>query len=295
MFPYNKAGLIVNTLNKIKFRLLWVVLLFLALNISACGLSGLQDGFSRAIMNQPDPETVREGLPSFLIATDAMIEADPESISRLIVGAELYGAFTGLFPHEPERAKILASRARAYGEKAFCLAADIECNLEKIDYQKFSELLEDFDADEVSVLLGYATGWLTWANANRDDWSVAAGLPKIEAVLARIIDLNENFRYGTAHDYLGILKTLRPPSLGGKPDEARAHFERAIELSDGWNLSARTDYAEYYARLIYDRELHDRLLHEVLQMPVEAPGLTLMNSLAKRRAQTLLESAEDYF
>ncbi len=281
--------------NKNIRQVIGLMLLLATLTLSACGLSGLQDGFSRAIMNQPDPETIREGLPSFLIATDAMIEAEPESVSRLITGAELYSAFTGLFPHEPVRAKILASRARAYGEKAFCLVADIECNLEKIDYQQFSELLAEFDDDEVSVLLGYATGWLTWANANRDDWSVAAGLPKIQATLERIVVLQENFRFGTAHNYLGILKTLRPPSLGGKPDEAKAHFERAIELSAGRNLSARTDYAEYYARLIYDRELHDRLLNEVLQMPIEAPGLTLMNSLAKRRAQTLLESAEDYF
>lgn len=281
--------------HKILCQMLWPMLLLFTLTLSACGLSGLQDGFSKAIMNQPDPETVREGLPSFLIATDAMIEADPDSISRLVTGAELYSAFTSLFRHEPERAKILASRARAYGEKAFCLAADIDCDLAKMDFQKFSELLEDFAEDEVSVLLGYATGWLTWANINRDDWSVAAGLPKIEAVLTRIVVLQEDFRFGTAHNYLGILKTLRPPSLGGKPEEAREHFERAIELSGGRNLSARTDYAEYYARLIYDRELHDRLLNEVLQMPVEAPGLTLMNSLAKRRAQNLLDSAEDYF
>lgn len=263
--------------------------------LSGCGLSRLQDGLSQAIMNQPDPETVREAMPTFLIAADAMIEADPKNVDRLSTGADLYSSFAGLFRHEPERAKLLAERARSYGEQAFCLTAGINGELAKMDFQKFSELLEDFDADEVSVLLSYATGWLAWANANRDNWSVAAELPKIEAVLERIVILQEGFRYGTAHVYLGILKTLRPPSLGGKPEEARAHFERALELSDGHNLSARTDFAEYYARLIYDRELHDRLLSEVLQLPVDTPGLTLMNSLAKRRARVLLESAEDYF
>lgn len=282
-------------INNKLYRAMWVALLFLTLILSACGLSGLQDGFSRAIMNQPDPETVREALPSFLVATDAMIEADPESASRLSTGADLYSSFTSLFPHEPERAKLLAERARSYGEKAFCITADIDCDLAKLDFQTFTELLNSFDTDDVPILLSYATGWLAWANVNRDDWSVAVELPKTEAVLARCVVLQEVYRSGTAHVYLGILKTLRPPSLGGKPDEARAHFERAIEISDGRNLSARTDYAEYYARLIYDRELHDRLLNEVLQMPIEEPGLTLMNSLAQRRAQTLLETAEDYF
>jgi hypothetical protein len=272
-----------------------MLLLLATLTLCACGLSGLQDGFSRAIMNQPDPETVREALPTFLVATDAMIEAEPKSVSRLSSGADLYSAFTGLFQHEPERAKLLAKRARSYGERAFCLVADIDCDLDKLDFQQYAEILAEFDDDDVSVLLSYATGWLAWANANRDDWSVAAGLPKIQAVLERIVVLREDFRFGTAHNYLGILKTLRPPSLGGKPEEARAHFERAIEISGGRNLSSRTDYAQYYARLIYDRELHDRLLEEVLKMPVEVPGLTLLNSLAKRRARTLLDSAEDYF
>ncbi len=265
------------------------------LMLSACGLSGLQDGLSQAIMNQPDPETVREALPTLLIAADAMIEADPGNVDRLSAGADLYSSFAGLFQHEPERARLLAGRARAYGEKAFCLSAGIDGVLAKLDFQKFTGLLEGFDDDEVPVLLSYANGWLAWANANRDNWSVVAELPKIEAVLERIVVLQEDFRYGAAHVYLGVLKTLRPPSLGGKPEEARAHFERALELSDGRDLSARTDFAEYYARLIYDRELHDRLLGEVLQMPVDAPGLTLMNSLAKRRARVLLESAEDYF
>lgn len=188
-----------------------VTLLFLfALSLSSCGLSGLQDGLSRAIMNQPDPETVREAFPAFLVATDAMIEADPENVDRLSTGADLYSAFTGLFLHEPERAKLLASRARDYGEQAFCRTADIDCDLETLDFMAFSKVLTRFDDDEVSVLLSYATGWLAWANANRDDWSVAAGLPKIEAVLERIVVLHDDFRFGTAHVYLGILKTLRP-------------------------------------------------------------------------------------
>jgi len=147
----------------------------------------------------------------------------------------------------------------------------------------------------VPVLFSYATGWLAWANVNRDNWSAAADLPKIQAALERALALDEEYRRGAAHVYLGILKTLRPPSLGGRPEEARAHFERAIELSNGRNLAAKVDYAAAYARLVYDRDLHDRLLNDVLAAPVEAPGLTLLNTLAKERAQSLLGSADDYF
>ena len=58
---------------------------------------------------------------------------------------------------------------------------------------------------------------------------------------------------------------------------------------------AKVMYAERYARLVFDRELHDRLLQEVLAAPVQVPGLTLGNTLAVARAKQLLASADDYF
>jgi hypothetical protein len=53
--------------------------------------------------------------------------------------------------------------------------------------------------------------------------------------------------------------------------------------------------ADQYGRLMFERELHDRLLNEVMAADAQAPDLTLMNTVAKERAQQLLESADDYF
>jgi hypothetical protein len=58
---------------------------------------------------------------------------------------------------------------------------------------------------------------------------------------------------------------------------------------------AKTLYAQYYARLVFDQELHDRLLNEVIGAPPEAPKLTLTNVLAQERAKALLASGKDYF
>jgi hypothetical protein len=54
-------------------------------------------------------------------------------------------------------------------------------------------------------------------------------------------------------------------------------------------------YAEYYARVAYDRALHDRLLAEVLEADARADGFTMTNLLAQRRARALLDGAGDYF
>jgi hypothetical protein len=89
--------------------------------------------------------------------------------------------------------------------------------------------------------------------------------------------------------------TLRPPALGGQPEKGREYFERAIEISGGNDLSAKLEYARSYARPLYKRELHDRLLNEVLAADAEVPGYTLTNVLAQRDAVELLSSADDYF
>ena len=75
----------------------------------------------------------------------------------------------------------------------------------------------------------------------------------------------------------------------------RAHYERAIALSGGRDLSIKVSYARYYARTLYERELHDRLLNEVLAADPVQPGYTLFNTLAQDEAVELLESADDYF
>ncbi len=63
----------------------------------------------------------------------------------------------------------------------------------------------------------------------------------------------------------------------------------------GRDLSIKVDCARYYARTLYDRELHDRLLNEVLTADPVHEGFTLFNTLAQEEAQELLDSADDYF
>ena len=113
--------------------------------------------------------------------------------------------------------------------------------------------------------------------------------------MQRTLELDETFEQGAVHTWLGILKSLRPPALGGEPEIAQAHFERALELSEGRDLSVKVEYARRFARLMYEQDLHDRLLREVLAAPTEQDGYTLFNVLAQQDAQALLASSEEYF
>jgi hypothetical protein len=113
--------------------------------------------------------------------------------------------------------------------------------------------------------------------------------------LKRLLVIGEPADAGTVNAYLGILNTLRPPALGGEPEQGRAYFERAVELTGGRDLSVLVDYARSYARLVYDRELHDALLNRVLAADPRQAGYTLVNKLAQAQAAQLLNSANDYF
>ena len=131
--------------------------------------------------------------------------------------------------------------------------------------------------------------------ANTGDWGAIADLPKIEALLERVVAIDPRTDGGQAHVYLGVLNSLRPEAIGGKPETGRKHFETGLALSDGKNLMAKVLQAEFYARLVFDQELHDRLLNEVIAADPRVPGHTLVNTLAQDRARKLLESGKDFF
>jgi hypothetical protein len=164
-----------------------------------------------------------------------------------------------------------------------------------LSYDDFVSQLQGVEGKKIDYLYAYAVSWLSYLDATSDDWSAVAELPWVEAALERALALDESYERGGLHAYLGILNSLRPPALGGRPEAARRHFERAIELSDGRDLSAKVEYARRYARMMFEQDLHDRLLTEVLAAPVEKEGLTLFNVLAQQEAERLLATSREYF
>ena len=148
---------------------------------------------------------------------------------------------------------------------------------------------------DVPALYSLGSAWAGWIQVRRDDLNAIVQLARVEEIMRKVIELDESYQQGSAHIYLGILASFAPPALGGRPDEGRKHFERAIMLSKGGNLMAKVAFAESYARLVFDRDLHDRLLREVLEADPNVPGYTLVNIYAQQKAEKLLSSADDYF
>ena len=253
------------------------------------------DTLSATILNQDDPELLRTGVPAYLLLVDGFISENPDNAELLAAGAQLFALYGSRFAENAERAATLTAKARRYGARAICLEHAPACAWEGLDYDSFVAALSEVDQRDLSALYSYAVSWLSNLDATSEDWTAVAELPWVEAALERALALDEAYERGAIHGYLGILNTLRPPALGGQPEVAREHFERALTLSGNEDLSIKVEYAKRYARLVFDQELHDRLLTEVVNAPTEAAGLTLFNVLAKQEALELLETAKEYF
>lgn len=255
----------------------------------------LAKNLSDAIQAQNDLTTVRDGAPAYLLMIDGLIEGDPDNVALLLTGARLYGAYAAAFVQEPERGRRLSDRALKYAQRALCLEEKRLCLATSGPYDEFILALEQVNDASLEVLYVFMSAWAGWLQAHSDDWEAIAELPKIRAGLLKVIALQYDYENGAPHVYMGVIETLLPPALGGKPEVARKHFEAAIEQSQGKNLMVKVLFARHYARLVFDRELHDELLLNVVDSEPNEPGYTLVNTLAQSQASELLATADEYF
>jgi len=276
-------------------------IVFLLLTLSGCAslfnsaTEKMAANLSQAMLNQNDLEIVSSGLPAYLIMVDSLVEGDPENTSMLLSAAKLNGAYTAAFVTDDTRRKRLAEKSLGYARSALCLDLKPLCDVLDKRLEEMQIVLDRVDIKQQPLLYAFAASWAGWIQANSDDWNELAQVPKLTAMFKRSVQLNPDYDFGGAYVYLGVLASQIPPSLGGKPEQARAYFETAEKISDGNNLMVDVLFAEHYARLVFDQELHDRLLKKVITANAEVPGLTLINTLAQKRAALLLQASEDYF
>jgi hypothetical protein len=255
----------------------------------------LSDDLTAGILGQDDIELARTGIPSWLLFVDGLIDGDPRNPGLLLAGARLYGAYAGGFVQDPERAQRLSQHGFDYAKRAACITLGGLCATLDQPFEPFQAEVATVGAKDIGTIYILATAWAGRIQSHSSDWNAIADIPRVQALLDRVVALDPGYRDGEAYMYLGVMATLRPASLGGKPEEGKADFEKALALSGGKNQMVRVLYARQYARLVFDKELHDRLLEEAIAADPHAPGLTLINVIAQQQARELLESGKDYF
>lgn len=257
--------------------------------------SNFTDNFTNTILNHDDPELVRAGAPTLLLTVDSLIQGDAENADLLAAGATLYATYGAVFANEKVRASRLTSRGRRYAARAICEIEPATCDWQNANFNDFVAVLPTIGEDKAEFLYAYGFASLAYLRAHSDDWNSLAELPQIEALFDHYLTIGGDDMNAGVYTFMGILLTLRPPALGGEPERARVFFETAIEVSNGNDLGAKVEFARNYAKLLYERELHDRLLNEVLAADPYQDGYVLSNVMAQEEAQALLRQADEYF
>lgn len=249
-----------------------------------------------ATARHDDIDLATQAAPTYLLLLEGLLGDHPNNQTLLIATAQAYMGYGALVESEnPARAGSLYRRAKTYGLRALAQKGKIAPLLDA-PFTDFSRVTEQFKAGDAELVFWAASSWGSWISVNTESMRALAELPKVILLMEWVLQQDESIQYGSPHLFLGVFHAALPPALGGKPDRALFHFNRALEISQDRLLMSRVLMARYYARQIFDRELYETLLQEVLVLPIDTvPELTLQNVAAQRQARQLLKEMDDFF
>lgn len=250
---------------------------------------------SNTVMDFEDPETIGSAIPTLLIILDNAANGEDARGDVKLTAAQMYGAYSGAFVKEPARQKVLSRRGFEYAKQGSCISDKRWCAVPQMKNKAFNDFANTLKAEDIALVYGYAVSWLGYIQTHSDDWAVVAELGRAKTLLQKVVEFDEQYDNAGAHLYLGAIATTLPPALGGQPEIGRAHFERALELTNNQSLLIKVEFARRYARGTFNQELHNQLLNEVLKASPNVKGLTLMNTWAQQQARALLATESDYF
>ena len=257
--------------------------------------SKMAHNLASTILNSDDPQTVADGAPSYLLLVSSFLRDGSSNESLLRSAATLHSAYASVFVKDKKRASKMSAQALGYALRAVC-ASDLDyCNLRKISFDKFKKQVSTIEQYDVANWYTLGTTWSGWIQKNSSDWNAVAELARVKIIFQKLLEVEPGYEQGGVHLYMAVLTSLLPPALGGRPEIGRKHFEQAIILSKNKNLMTKVLYADKYAKLVFNKKLHDKLLTEVLKSDPVAHNLTLMNTLAQSKAKQLLAASEEYF
>ena len=270
---------------------------------SSCGylrsaaIGNLREDVAAASARHDDVGLVAQAVPTFLILLEGLIESDPGDAELLLAAAEGYTAYAALIEvDDAPRARRLYRRARDYGWDGLVARRPVLEGQRAAPFAEYSLIGRHLKESDLPWVFWTASAWGAWIATHLESMEALAQLPRVIYLMEWVLERDEAFLGGGPHVFLGVYHAALPPMLGGDPERSRRHFDRAIELGGRKDLMVLVQMARYYARQVFDRELYQDLLQEVLDRPVdEVPELTLQNAAAQRQARLLLDEIDDRF
>ena len=256
-----------------------------------------------------DPELVKAATPFSLKFLESLLAETPEHPGLLLAAVRGFAQYAfGFVQQEADeleardltaaealrtRARRLYLRGRGYGLRGL-----------DVSHAGFSKALlanpraAVLAASPADVPLLYWTG-AAWGGAislSKDTPELVAQLPAMEALIDRALELDDSYGRGAIHSFLITYEMSRQGAPGDPAARARAHFERAMALSEGKDAAPLVALAEAVAVQQQDVKGFESLLNRALAInPDGNPDTRLQNIIMQRRARWLLSRKTELF
>ncbi len=264
-----------------------------------------------AFEQDPDYEFVKAAMPGNIKTMEGLYQVAQDNPDLLFMLAQAYAAYAMVFLEDDfERAEDMSDAQSAAQKRAADMYMRGHRFGLKLLEQRHPVMREALDKGgkmlegaleatthlDVNGLFWTAMPMAGAINLSREDVEMIALMPKAKALIGRVLELDEGYYNAAPHMIYGALYGGVGKMLGGDPEMAKKHFEKALELTKRRFLLVQVMYAMTAAVQTQDRALFDKLLKEVEEAELSIyPEQKLANVAAKRRARRLKEKADELF
>jgi len=244
-----------------------------------------------------DPRLVQDALPFGLKTYESLLAVSPAHMGLLLATAKGFVSYAYLLELEADRLDDTdlprAREQRVRASKLFLRGRDYALRGLEVSHPGFrADLRRDSAAalakatkDDAPYLYWAGAGWAAALGADKDNLDLVAELPTAGALVGRVLELDEGFESGAAHEFFIAYEGGRP---NGDLKAARSHYERALALSNGERASVFVALAESVSVRQQNVAEFRALLTKALAVdPDKAPQIRLVNVIAQERARWL--------
>jgi predicted anti-sigma-YlaC factor YlaD len=295
-----------------------VLLLLASLGGSGCSLlrrSALNEvantfaDSGTAFASDDDPDLVKAAAPFSLKLLESLLVETPDHPGLLLAATRGFTQYAfGFVQQEADeleahdltaaetrrtRARRLYLRARQYGLRGL-----------EVNHAGFAAAILVHPGAavgaatraDVPLLYWTAAAWGGAIALSKDNPELIAQLPAMEALIDRALELDEGYGRGAIHGFLITYEMSRQGRSGDPAARARAHFERAMVLSEGRDAAPLVALAEAVTVQQQNVKEFESLLNRALAIdPNVQPDTRLQNLIMQRRARWLLSRKTELF
>jgi predicted anti-sigma-YlaC factor YlaD len=256
-----------------------------------------------------DPDLVGAALPFGLKLMESLLAEVPKNPDLLMAVSSGFTQYSYAFVEQPAaladesldrrdavraRARKLYQRAHDYGMRG--LDARYPGFAAKAD-QDIAAVLARTRKRDVPLLYWTAASLGLAISSSKGDPEMVGRLPIVEALIGRVVELDEGWSGGAVPEFLISLESSRPGLSKAEMLKAmKQHFDRAIELSKGARAGGYVSYAENACVAAQDAAGFRSAIAKALAVDTETKNENrLANLISQRRARWLLAHVDDLF